>query len=172
MEQAEHVSNPTPMAALPEREIEVDLVPGTEVMANMDGVSFYRDSNNQDTVALIPQPTNDPHDPLVSITPTLPCLLLSVLTKALLFGPLSEKETLIDRLEANLDSKNWTTLWKTLVIVNQGIFVIASVIPTMSIAPLTPIFMQQWQTSLADVALLVRRHFSLVYSALLLHHCA
>ncbi|PNP47868.1 hypothetical protein TGAMA5MH_00920 [Trichoderma gamsii] len=120
MEQAEHVSNPTPMAALPEREIEVDLVPGTEVMANMDGVSFYRDSNNQDTVALIPQPTNDPHDPL-----------------------------------------NWTTLWKTLVIVNQGIFVIASVIPTMSIAPLTPIFMQQWQTSLADVALLATATSSL-----------
>jgi hypothetical protein len=72
-----------------------------------------------------------------------------------------------------LDSKNWTTLWKTLVIVNQGIFVIASVIPTMSIAPLTPIFMQQWQTSLADVALLVRRRFfSRLFIAVLLHVCA
>ncbi|KAL6884458.1 hypothetical protein GGI43DRAFT_426772 [Trichoderma evansii] len=53
-----------------------------------------------------------------------------------------------------LVNKNWSTLWKTLVIVNQGIFVITSVIPTMSIAPLTPIFMQQWQKSLTDVALL------------------
>lgn len=46
--------------------------------------------------------------------------------------------------------------WKTLVIVNQGIFVIASVIPALSIAPLTPVFMQQWEKSLTDVALLVR----------------
>ncbi|KAK4072884.1 uncharacterized protein Triagg1_5561 [Trichoderma aggressivum f. europaeum] len=52
------------------------------------------------------------------------------------------------------DPLNWSTLWKTLVIVNQGIFVITSVIPTLSIAPLTPIFMQQWQKSLTDVALL------------------
>lgn len=75
----------------------------------------------------------------------------------------------MDRLGANLDCKNWSTMWKTLVIVNQGIFVIASVIPTMSIAPLTPIFMQQWQKSLADVALLVRQRFSLVYIASLVH---
>ncbi|EHK23172.1 uncharacterized protein TRIVIDRAFT_149439 [Trichoderma virens Gv29-8] len=113
MERAEHVSNLTPMAPRIEREVEVDIVPGTEVMTNMDGASFDHDSGNQDTIVLIPQPTADPHDPL-----------------------------------------NWSTLWKTLVIVNQGIFVIASVIPTMSIAPLTPIFMQQWQKSLADVALL------------------
>jgi hypothetical protein len=46
-------------------------------------------------------------------------------------------------------------LWKTLIIVNQGLFVIASVIPAFSIAPLTPILMQQWQKSLTDVALLV-----------------
>lgn len=72
MERAEHVSNPTPVAALTEREIEVDLVPGTEAMANMDGVRFDHGSNNQDTLVLIPQPTNDPHDPLVSILPTLP----------------------------------------------------------------------------------------------------
>ncbi|RFU74225.1 serine threonine kinase 16 [Trichoderma arundinaceum] len=109
MERAEHVSNPTPVASRIEREVEADLVPGTEVMTAMVGAT----SDNQDSIVLIPQPTNDPHDPL-----------------------------------------NWSTLWKTLVIVNQGIFVITSVIPTMSIAPLTPIFMQQWQKSLTDVALL------------------
>jgi hypothetical protein len=54
-----------------------------------------------------------------------------------------------------------------MVIANQGIFVIASVIPTMSIAPLTPIFMQQWEKSLADVALLVSRQYSRTSSVLL-----
>ncbi|KAJ3466374.1 hypothetical protein MRS44_007032 [Fusarium solani] len=112
MEHAEHFpSNPTPQASRIEREAEVDLVPGTEVMTDMGGARF--DSDNQDSIVLIPQPTDDPQDPL-----------------------------------------NWSTLWKTMVIANQGIFVIASVIPTMSIAPLTPIFMQQWEKSLADVALL------------------
>ncbi|KAL7908466.1 hypothetical protein GGI35DRAFT_470099 [Trichoderma velutinum] len=59
----------------------------------------------------------------------------------------------IERI-GTLVNKNWSTWWKTLVIVNQGIFVITSVIPTLSIAPLTPIFMQQWEKSLTDVALL------------------
>lgn len=66
MERAEHVSNLTPMAPRIEREVEVDIVPGTEVMTNMDGASFDHDSGNQDTIVLIPQPTADPHDPLVS----------------------------------------------------------------------------------------------------------
>lgn len=43
--------------------------------------------------------------------------------------------------------------------VNQGIFVIISVIPALSIAPLTPIFMNEWSISLSDVALLVRPGF-------------
>ncbi|KAJ4859479.1 major facilitator superfamily domain-containing protein [Trichoderma breve] len=109
MERVEQVSNHSPVASQIEREAEADFVPGTEVMTAANGAR----SDNQDSIVLIPQPTNDPHDPL-----------------------------------------NWSTLWKTLVIVNQGIFVITSVIPTLSIAPLTPIFMQQWQKSLTDVALL------------------
>ncbi|KAH7214363.1 major facilitator superfamily domain-containing protein [Fusarium oxysporum] len=109
MEQAESIPNLTPMG----REAEVDLVPGTEIMTEVGGARFYHNEDNPDSVVLIPQPTDDPHDPL-----------------------------------------NWSMFWKTLVIVNQGIFVIASVIPALSIAPLTPVFMQQWEKSLTDVALL------------------
>ncbi|KAL6831602.1 hypothetical protein V8C40DRAFT_262911 [Trichoderma camerunense] len=65
-----------------------------------------------------------------------------------------ENGSRIDIHIEKIGTLNWSTLWKTLVIVNQGIFVITSVIPTLSIAPLTPIFMQQWQKSLTDVALL------------------
>lgn len=62
MERVEQVSNHSPMASQIEREAEADLVPGTEVMTAVDGAR----SDNQDSIVLIPQPTNDPHDPLVS----------------------------------------------------------------------------------------------------------
>ncbi|SPO04614.1 related to MFS transporter [Cephalotrichum gorgonifer] len=94
-----------------EAEAHVDLVPGTEVMVEVDGL--HRGSLEQASQVLVPQPTDDPHDPL-----------------------------------------NWNKTWKSLVIINQGIFVIISVIPTLSIAPLTPVFMAEWQASLTNVALL------------------
>lgn len=42
-----------------------------------------------------------------------------------------------------------------MVILMQGAFVLISIVPALSIAPLTPIYMQEWQRSLTDVALLV-----------------
>lgn len=42
-----------------------------------------------------------------------------------------------------------------MVILNQRCFVITSIIPALSIAPLTPIYMQEWNRSLTDVSLLV-----------------
>jgi hypothetical protein len=44
------------------------------------------------------------------------------------------------------------------VFVNQAFFVISSVIDTLSIAPLAPLYMAQWHRSLSDIALLVRKH--------------
>jgi hypothetical protein len=67
MERAEQDSNLTPVASRNESEVEADLVPGTEVMTDMSGARVNHDSDNQDSIILIPQPTNDPHDPLVSI---------------------------------------------------------------------------------------------------------
>lgn len=58
-----------------EREAEADLVPGTEVMTAVDGAR----SDNQDSIVLIPQPTNDPHDPLVSFIQPLSFPLYSLL---------------------------------------------------------------------------------------------
>lgn len=39
--------------------------------------------------------------------------------------------------------------------INQGIFVLISVATNLSIAPLTPIYMAEWDKSLSQVALLV-----------------
>lgn len=63
------------MASQIEREAEADLVPGTEVMTALDGAR----SDNQDSIVLIPQPTNDPHDPLVSFIQPLSLSVSSLL---------------------------------------------------------------------------------------------
>ncbi|KAK3657620.1 hypothetical protein LTR56_002395 [Elasticomyces elasticus] len=52
------------------------------------------------------------------------------------------------------DPLNWSKMWKTTVIVNQGLFVLLSVFTALSIAPLTPIYMVEWDRSLSEVALL------------------
>lgn len=44
----------------------VDLVPGTEVMIDVLGTTNSDGSSSQNAQVLIPQPTNDPSDPLVS----------------------------------------------------------------------------------------------------------
>ncbi|KAF7563710.1 hypothetical protein G7046_g419 [Stylonectria norvegica] len=113
MGRGETINQMTPTASRVAREVEVDLVPGTEIMVDLRGAHFHHASDNPDAVVLVPQPSDDPHDPL-----------------------------------------NWSPFWKTLIMVNQGLFVIASVVPTLSIAPLTPIFMAEWSSSLTDVALL------------------
>ena len=43
---------------------------------------------------------------------------------------------------------------------NQGCFVITSIIPALSIAPLTPIYMKEWNRSLTDISLLVRTSYA------------
>ncbi|CAG9942530.1 unnamed protein product [Clonostachys rosea f. rosea IK726] len=92
---------------------QIEMIPGTEVMTDVEEKHLAHAHNTASSAILIPQPTNDPHDPL-----------------------------------------NWSLWWKTLVMVNQGFFVISSVIPALSIAPLTPLFMETWNRSLTDVALL------------------
>lgn len=61
-----------PVASRIEREAEADLVPGTEVMTTVVGAR----SDNRNSIVLIPQPTNDPHDPLVSFIHYLSLALL------------------------------------------------------------------------------------------------
>lgn len=51
------------------------------------------------------------------------------------------------------DLLNWSTKWKLTVIINQSLFVLFSILPSLSIAPVTPIFMEQFHATDATVAL-------------------
>lgn len=51
------------------------------------------------------------------------------------------------------DPLNWNTKWKLLVIINQAFFVLFSIIPALSIAPVTPIFMKEFGATEATVSL-------------------
>lgn len=50
-----------------EQETRVEILPGTEVMADIGGAHFIHAHNSAHSTVLVPQPTDDPHDPLVSI---------------------------------------------------------------------------------------------------------
>lgn len=53
------------MTDIMEIRADVDLVPGTEVMTDVLGATLHHSSNEQSATVLIPQPTDDPSDPLV-----------------------------------------------------------------------------------------------------------
>ncbi|KAL4895359.1 MFS transporter [Aspergillus ambiguus] len=46
-----------------ERELDTEIYPGTEIMADVGSHHFVKSSSHSDT-ALVPQPSQDPHDPL------------------------------------------------------------------------------------------------------------
>lgn len=50
-----------------ERETHVEILPGTELMADIGGAHFIHAHNSAYSTVLVPQPTADPHDPLVGI---------------------------------------------------------------------------------------------------------
>ncbi|KAL5387000.1 hypothetical protein PMIN02_008276 [Paraphaeosphaeria minitans] len=52
------------------------------------------------------------------------------------------------------DPLNWSPWWKFIVIFNQGFFVISSIVPALSISPLTQLLMDKWHKSLTEIALL------------------
>ena len=45
-------------------ELDVDIVPGTEIMADVGSHHFVK-SKSSSNIVLVPQPDNSPHDPLV-----------------------------------------------------------------------------------------------------------
>jgi hypothetical protein len=45
-----------------EEELNTEIYPGTEIMADVGSVHFVKGRNTQ---VLVPQPSADPHDPLV-----------------------------------------------------------------------------------------------------------
>jgi MFS family permease len=52
------------------------------------------------------------------------------------------------------DPLNWSRKWKLVTMTLQGIFVLLSVLTNLSIAPLTPIYMELWNKSVSQIALL------------------
>ncbi|KAK7712369.1 hypothetical protein SLS63_012413 [Diaporthe eres] len=85
------------------------IIPGTEIVyRETDG-----DSTSSQELVLIPNPTDNPDDPL-----------------------------------------NWSTTWKTIVIVNQFVFVFVSILTPLSIAPLTQIFEAEFHKTIPQVNLL------------------
>jgi len=46
-------------------ETNVEILPGTELMADIGGAHFIHAHNSANSAVLVPQPTEDPHDPLV-----------------------------------------------------------------------------------------------------------
>lgn len=60
-------------------------------------------------------------------------------------------------IEADVENllQNWSRFWKLSSAINQGTFVILSVMTALSIAPLTPIYIAEWNRTLSDIALLV-----------------
>jgi hypothetical protein len=53
--------------------------------------------------------------------------------------------------------QNWSPTWKAIVIVNQAFFVFISILTPLAIAPLTPIFVQEFYKTLPQVNMLVNR---------------
>ncbi len=62
---------------------------------------------------------------------------------------------LIPHPTSNLDDPlNWSPLWKTIVVVNQLVFTFISIMTPLSIAPLTQIFMVEFDKTIPQVNLL------------------
>lgn len=106
---------------------QADIIPGTEIVFKGHGGG---DDNATGELVLIPQPTSSPDDPLVSSHPAV-----------------VPRDTLTCH-------QNWTQSWKTIVIINQAVFVFVSILTPLSISPLTLIFMQEFQKSLPEVNML------------------
>ncbi|KAH8655981.1 major facilitator superfamily domain-containing protein [Tricladium varicosporioides] len=52
------------------------------------------------------------------------------------------------------DPLNWSPTWKAIVVINQAIFVFISILTPLAIAPLTPIFIHEFQKTLPQVNML------------------
>ena len=56
---------------------DVEMLPGTEIMADIQGAHFVHAQNSANSAVLVPQPSEDPHDPLVSFSTSLAAVALS-----------------------------------------------------------------------------------------------
>jgi hypothetical protein len=63
-----HLPTRADIAQTIEKERHVELLPGTEVMTDIGSVHFVHAHNAPNATVLVPQPTSDIHDPLVTLT--------------------------------------------------------------------------------------------------------
>ena len=59
-------------------------------------------------------------------------------------------------VQTDTASQNWSLRWKYACLANMAILSFLGNFTALSIAPLTPIFIDQFNVTLSDVALLVR----------------
>ncbi|RFU31756.1 hypothetical protein B7463_g4584, partial [Scytalidium lignicola] len=89
----------------------VDLVPGTEILTDLNEAHFIHGGRGD--IVLVPQPNNDPHNPL-----------------------------------------NWSRFWKYTTLIVCSINMFLGNFSSLSIAPMTPIFVEYFHTSVSKVGLL------------------
>ena len=96
-------------------ELDVDIVPGTEIMTDAGRHHFVK-SKSSSNLVLVPQPDNDPHDPLVR-----------AMVAFKHFTMLTDRE------------QNWTPFWKT-----SAIFCVTLNSFAQGLGPLAlaPVFLQ------------------------------
>jgi hypothetical protein len=59
---------------------------------------------------------------------------------------------LLPKPSNNLDDPlNWSPVWKTIVIINQFVFVFVSIMTPLAIAPMTEIFMHEFHKTIPQV---------------------
>ncbi|KAJ9605685.1 hypothetical protein H2200_009534 [Cladophialophora chaetospira] len=111
-----------------ELELQTDIYPGTEIMDDVGGRHFVKSSGKTHRV-LVPQPSCDPHDPLVSV------------------APLIERE----HPDTEQASQNWSPAWKASAIALSTITTFAQAFGPLSIAPMFPALMKAFDADLAGV---------------------
>lgn len=109
----------------------IDMLPGTEIMKGAGKVYPAHAHDNSDSQVLVPRPSNDLHDPLVSLA-------------------------ICDENLLDINTfQNWSPRWKYIVVASQAAFVFISQVGTLSIAPLSPTYEREWNKNATQVALFV-----------------
>ena len=107
-----------------EEELHVEILPGTEVMADVGSHHFVKSSSG----VLVPQPSDDQHDPLVSTVKTS-------------LGKTGDTDMF----------QNWSPLWKALCISASTSVSFTQGFGPLALAPQFPLYIEDFKSDLAGV---------------------
>ncbi|KAJ5261067.1 hypothetical protein N7478_011662 [Penicillium angulare] len=113
-----------------EEELGTTIVPGTEIMADVGTHHFMKSSSKSDRV-LVPQPSQDPHDPLVTST-SVPSIYVFI-------------------ADPKSGAKNWSRYWKMSSMVIVTLTTFSQGFGPLALAPMFPEMMETFNSSLSDV---------------------